>query len=182
MPYSKEPESFAKLFWEILDYALESRERIEVATSEPTKIIARFYGFRNAWKCRSEEAEQMGNMELAAAHKTKSSALLRYMPTRAAGKVVFIHKDILSSLMGETLTASEQRVDDPLLESASNFAKAQHGVLFNEAPVVPVNPQATINKIFGTAEERRAEHGRMESVEEFTEEEKETLRKSGMEI
>jgi hypothetical protein len=150
MPYSKSPESFAQLYYDLLDYALESRARIEVRSQEPQKIISRFYGFCNAWKHRATEAEKMGNFPLAAEHKKRAAALMRYAPRKEKDKAVFLHKDMLSELAGERITASNEKVEDSLLEAAGMFARAQLGVPEPAAsvPVVPVAPDNLAKKLF----------------------------------
>lgn len=152
MPYSRDPESFSKIFYDILDLALRSDQRIEVI-GDAKKLLRKFYAFKDAWKARAESTERLGNFPLAAEHRKRVSALLRYQGVIEPGKLVLLHKDMLSDQLGERVSGSGQTVVDPLLGSAEDFAKLSLGILDKAQPGTPALspvPQENIAmKLFG---------------------------------
>lgn len=118
MPWSKNPTSYAELWYDVLDYARDAREKIEleVPIGEEGKYRGMFYAFKTSWEKQAEREEKKGRLDMAQQARGNAETLMRYGVMVQPGKLVLVNKNVLALESGVKVKASERKANDVIID------------------------------------------------------------------
>lgn len=130
MAWAKDPLMYPSIFRTVLEAALEGRDRVtfNVPIGKEQKYRFQFYGYRTAWKLKAERSKKLQKWELAALDEANAAKLGMYITVVGAGRISFVHKDILVQEEGITVELGEVMfaMDDFDIQASSNAQTEQN--------------------------------------------------------